>query len=76
MSLPPLQHEASVADKTIQKEREREVAQVTARKCMYPIAGQDPGSTATSRCSQSQAQDGHDGIGSDVAPAKRYFKVH
>ena len=43
---------------------------------MYPIAGQDPGSTATSRCSQSQAQDGHDGIGSDIAPAKRYFKVH
>ena len=52
------------------------MAQVTARKCMYTIAGQDPGSTATSRCSQSQAQDGHDGIGSDVAPAKRYFKVH
>ena len=49
---------------------------MTARKCMCPIAGQDPGSTATSRCSQSQAQDGHDGIGSDVAPAKRYFKVH
>ena len=52
------------------------MAQVTARKCMYPSAEQDPGSTATSSCSQSQAQDGHDGIGSDVAPAKRYFKVH
>ena len=52
------------------------MAQVTARKCMYPIAVQDPGSAATSRCSQSQARDGHDGIGSDVAPAKRYFKVH
>ena len=37
---------------------------MTARKCMFPIAGQDPGSTATSRCSQSQAQDGHNGIGS------------
>ena len=41
-----------------------------------PIAGQDPGRTAASRCSQSQAQDGHDNIGSDVAPAKRFFKVH
>ena len=47
------------------------MAQVTAGKCMYPIAGQDPGRTATSRCSKSQAQDGHDGISSHVAPAKR-----
>ena len=30
------------------------MAQVTTRKYMYPIAGRDPGSTATSRCSQSQ----------------------
>ena len=31
---------------------------------------------SSSSCSQSQVQDGHDGIGSDVAPAKRFFKVH
>ena len=79
VSLRPLQHEASVVDKTIQTERERERGGTRdyKPKCMHqPIAGQDPGSTATSRCCQSQAKDGHDGIGSDVAPAKRFFKVH
>ena len=42
VSLPPLQHEASVVDKTIQKKRWHKGLQ---EKCMYqPITGQDPGS--------------------------------
>ena len=60
----PIATRSLVVDKTIQTEREREVAQETTSlsACTNLFAGQDPGSTATSRCSQSQAQDGHGGI--------------
>ena len=44
-----------------QTEGERGGTRHCRPKCMHqPIAGQDPGSTASSRCSQSQAQDQHD----------------
>ena len=76
-SLPPLQHEASVIDKTIQTERRERWHKRLQAKVHAPTYCRT-GSWKYSNVEvfQSQAQDGHDGIGFDLAPAKRFFKVH
>ena len=70
VSLPTLLHEASVVDKTRKRGGTSDCKKSACKQDRILEVQQRRGVPSRKHT------DGHDDIGSDVAPARRFFKVH